>query len=217
MDKRILIAYAGMYSSTADVAEVIGQQLRRCGALVEACPAKDVVELNSYDAAIIGSAIRYCKWLPDAVKFVQTYREILSRMPVAYFLTCVDLTRVPEEMIYPVSLFIDPGLGNSPSRKDKLNMWEQMHLLSRFMNSVFTKAPQVRPVSIAVFKGKLNFNQLRFVDWLPIRLGAFITKRISEGDFRNWDTIRVWAASLYPMLLQQGEVQLRKEPKEYEY
>jgi len=204
MEKRILIVYAGMYGSTAGVEDVIGQELSRLGAVVETQPASDAIDISSYEAVIVGSAIKYCKWLPDAVNFVQTHREVLSRMPVAYFLTCVDLTRVHEDMGYPVSIFVDPKLGNPPKAKDKLSIWEQMHLLSNLMDPVFRKAPQVRPVSIAVFKGRLDFSQLRAIDWLPIRLGAFVTKRIPEGDFRNWEAIRSWAASLYPVLLHPG-------------
>ncbi len=213
MEKRIQIVYAGMYGSTAGVAEVIGQELSRLGAVVETQPASGAIGISSCDAVIVGSAIKYCKWLPDAVKFVQTHRAVLSRMPVAYFLTCVDLTRVPEEMGRDASIYLDPLLGHPPQAEGTLSIWEKMHLLPGFMNSVLRKAPQVKPVSIGVFRGKLDYSELRLTHWLLIKLGSLFTKRIPEGDFRNWEAIRAWTATLYQVLLQQGRPSLERRHK----
>ena len=142
MDERILIVYAGRYGSTAEVGVAIGQELGQCGATVEVCPAKDVTEIGSYDAVIVGSAIYYGKWLPEAVKFVEMHREVLSRMPLAYFLTCLELTRVPEEKGRDASVYLDPLLGNPPQVEGKLIMWEKGHLLSGFMDSVQKRRPR---------------------------------------------------------------------------
>jgi len=207
MDKRILIVFAGRYGSTAEVAEAIGQELGQCGAVVEAYPAKDATEISSYDAVIVGSAIYYGKWLPEAVKFVETHKEVLSRIPVVYFLTCLELTKVAEEKGRDASIYLDPLLGNPPQVEGKLSMWEKTHLLSGFMDSVLKKAPQVKPVSIGVFRGKLDYSELSFTHWLVMKLIWLFYKRAPEGDFRNWEAIRSWAATLCPVLLQQGQVQ----------
>jgi len=203
MDKRILIASVGRYGSTAEVAEAIGQELGRCGAVVETCPARDVTDISSHDAVIVGSAIYFGKWLPEAVKFVETHKETLSRIPVAYFLTCLELTKVPEEKGRDASIYLDPLLGNPPRVEGKLSMWEKAHLLSGFMDSVLEKAPQVKPVSIAVFRGKLDYSKLSFTHWLVMKLIWLFYKRAPEGDFRNSEAIHSWATTLCPVLLQQ--------------
>src|SRR6266511_2563025 len=156
MEKRILIVYAGRYGSTAGVAEVIAQELRHCGALVDVYPAKYITEMQSYDAVIVGSAIHFGKWLPEAVKFVERHQESLSRISVAYFLTCLDLTRVPEETGRAASIYLDPLLGHPPQAEGTLSIWENMHLLSSFLDSVRIRAPQVKPGSIGVFRGCIN-------------------------------------------------------------
>jgi len=203
--EKILIVYAGRYGSTAEVAKSIEQELGQCRAAVDVRPAKDITEISSYDAVIVGSAIYYGKWLPEAVKFMETHKEVLSRIPVAYFLTCLELTKVPEEKCRDASIYLDPLLGNPPRVEGKLSMWEKGHLLSAFMDSVLKKVPLVKPVSIGVFKGKLDYSELSFTHWLLMKLIWLFYKRAPEGDFRNWEVIRSWAASLCSAVLNKKE------------
>jgi len=72
--------------STGEVAEAIGQVLCEAGAAVDVRLAKEVTDLSPYRAVVVGSAVYMGKWMPEAVKFVETHRDALSRMPVAYFL-----------------------------------------------------------------------------------------------------------------------------------
>ena len=202
MNKKILIVYAGKYGSTAEVAEAIGEELGQCGAMVDVRPAKDVTEISLYNAVIVGGAIFYGKWLSEAVKFVKIHKEVLSRIPVAYFLTCLELTKVSEEKSRDVSIYLDPLLGKLPQVEGKLSFFEKTHTLSAFLDTVLKKVPQVKPVSIGVFRGKLDYSKLSFTHWLVMKLIWLFYKRAPEGDFRNWEAIRSWAASLCPALLQ---------------
>ena len=204
MNKRILIVYAGRYGSTAEVAEAIGQEVGQSGAVVDVCPVKGVTEIGSYDAVILGSAIYYGKWLPEAVKIVKTHEKVLSRIPVAYFLTCLELTEVSEEKGPGVSIYLDPLLGKPPRVEGKLSSFERSHLLSVFLEPVLKRAPQVKPVSVGVFRGKLDYSKLNLIGLLVMKLIRLFYKRAPEGDFRNWEAIHSWAASLCPVLLQQG-------------
>nr|HQD26703.1 flavodoxin domain-containing protein [Methanoculleus thermophilus] len=65
MAERILVAYATRYGSTADVAEAIGDELRKSGADVDVKPVGEVRDLSLYRAAVIGSPIYMGKWLPE--------------------------------------------------------------------------------------------------------------------------------------------------------
>ena len=75
---KILIAYASKFGSTGEVAEAIGEVLCQEGNTVETKWVKNVKDLNNYDAVIIGSAIRYDKWMSEAKEFVKANRKILQ-------------------------------------------------------------------------------------------------------------------------------------------
>lgn len=105
---KILVAYATRAGSTAEVAAYVAQVLRATGATVDVQYTRMVHEVQGYDAVIIGSAIRMGQWLPEAVEFVKTYRETLSRIPTAYFLVSGLLRNDTPEMRRTVLAFLDP-------------------------------------------------------------------------------------------------------------
>ena len=54
----------------------------------------------------------------------------------------------------------------------------------------------VQPVDVGLFAGTMDYSKLSFVLRLVIK-----AMKVPEGDFRNWDAIRDWAANVRPMLL----------------
>jgi menaquinone-dependent protoporphyrinogen IX oxidase len=58
------------------------------------------------------------------------------------------------------------------------------------------KAPQVKPVSVGFFAGKLDYGKLNLLARLFVR---FVVGG-QPGDYRNWDGIRGWATELRQML-----------------
>ena len=50
------------------------------------------------------------------------------------------------------------------------------------------------PQATAVFAGKMDFSRLSFLDRMIVKM-----VKSPEGDFRTWEVIRVWAASLAVM------------------
>ncbi|MCP4610447.1 MAG: hypothetical protein GY845_17200, partial [Planctomycetes bacterium] len=134
---KILIAYASESGTTAEVAEAIGEVLCQEGNTVETKWVKNVNDLNNYDAVIIGSAIQYNKWMPEATEFVTANQNILSKLPVAYFFTCLAL-----------------AIQNEKIKKKKA---------MEYSDKLYALAPQVKPVDVGRFAGVLDYNKLSFL------------------------------------------------------
>lgn len=171
MHKPVLITYATGTGFTVGVAEAIGQTLAELGVPVEVRRMHDVHDLTPYRAVVAGSAIQGNKWLPEAMEFVQTHRAALSERPFAAFLVCMALAM--------------PGADKY--RQGVANWLEPVRAL-------------VRPVSVGLFGGGLAISRVRspfdrLLFWLIVALGIW-----KEGDHRDWNAIRSWAAALKPLL-----------------
>jgi menaquinone-dependent protoporphyrinogen oxidase len=84
MDK-VLIVYASRCGSTGEVAQAIAQELTAQGREVDVRQVGEVADLGGYQAVLVGSAVRFGKWLPKATKFVEEYRQTLGEVPTAFF------------------------------------------------------------------------------------------------------------------------------------
>lgn len=82
---RILIAYASATGSTAGVAAEIGTKMAEAGFRVDVKPIRERPSLDGYRAVLLGSAVQYGRWLPEAIRFVKTNQQSLQRIPVALF------------------------------------------------------------------------------------------------------------------------------------
>jgi menaquinone-dependent protoporphyrinogen oxidase len=61
-----------------------------------------------------------------------------------------------------------------------------------YLDSVRHSVPEVKPVEIGLFAGALHYDKL---SWLMRKIVK--SKGSPEGDFRDWDAIRAWAAHLH--------------------
>jgi menaquinone-dependent protoporphyrinogen oxidase len=169
---KFLVAYASRCGSTGGVAEAIGQSLCHNGAIVDVRLINGVTDLASYKAVVLGSAIRSDRWLPEATAFVEKNRQLLSGIPVAYFLTCLTMSR--------------------PSKKNQGKA-------RSYLNPVITAVPEVKPVDIGLFAGVLDYCKLPFHIRMVMKL-KMSSKGVSEGDYRDWEAIRRWSEGLRPEL-----------------
>jgi menaquinone-dependent protoporphyrinogen oxidase len=171
MSEKILVTYASRTGSTVEVAEAIGKTLSEDGAGVDVLPMQDVPDLAPYRAVVAGSAIQNKQWLPEAVQFIQTNKAALSQKPFAAFLVCMTLAMKNAEQYRPfVKDFLVP------------------------VRSL------VKPVSEGLFAGVLDISKVpsasdRFKFRISVLLGVW-----KEGDHRDWNAIRAWAAGLPPLL-----------------
>ena len=81
--KKVLVAYATYAGSTMEVAAAIGEELGRRGFRVDVKPVTETLQVDGYQAVIIGSAVQYGQWLPAAVDFVQANQQALGKARVA--------------------------------------------------------------------------------------------------------------------------------------
>jgi len=80
------------------------------------------------------------RWLPEAVQFVGTHQETLSRIPVAYFLGCMTLEDDTEENRRTVAAYLD------------------------------TVREIVQPVDVGIFAGAMDYAKLPFVFRLMMKV-----------------------------------------------
>jgi uncharacterized protein YjbI with pentapeptide repeats/menaquinone-dependent protoporphyrinogen IX oxidase len=129
---KVLIVYASVSGSTGEVAEAIGEVIEQAGAVVDVSPINEVASLEDYGAVVLGSSIRAGRWLPEATRFLEKNHEDLSRVPVAYFTTC--LTMVDD---------------TAESRRTVLT----------YMEPILQSAPDIEPVGLGLFAGSLDPNR----------------------------------------------------------
>lgn len=173
---RILVAYASRCGSTGGVADAIGRVLCERGASVDVLRVGNVSNLTSYRAVVVGSAIRSDQWLSEASDFVIQNRKVLSRVPVAYFLTCLTLTHPTEENRRKARGFLDP---------------------------LYREVPEVTPVDTGLFAGVLDYDKLSFMVRMVMKV-KMKDKGVVEGDYRDWPSIRSWACGVAPRLMNGG-------------
>lgn len=171
MQPKILVTYASRTGSTAEVAEAIGKTLSENRTDVDIIPMEEVKDLASYQAVIVGSAIRKSKWLPEAVQFVRTHQETLRHKPIAMFTVCITL-----------------AMSNSEQYRSVVTGWTA------------PVSALIRPLSEGLFAGVLDFGKLPFsLDTLMLR-ATVAAGVFPRGDHRDWNAIRTWAESLKPVL-----------------
>ncbi len=132
MNNRVLVAYASHFGSTAEVAAAIGKTLAARGLAVDVKPIRENLQMagdlrsGGYQTVVIGSAVEYGKWLPEAVDFVKTNQQALNRVPVALF-----------------SVHIQNLADDEKSRQARLAYLD-------------TVRPLIRPVAQVFFAGKFD-------------------------------------------------------------
>jgi menaquinone-dependent protoporphyrinogen oxidase len=137
MEKRVLVAYASKYGSTGGVADAIGKELCSKDMAADVVLIKNVDNISSYQGVIIGSAIYMGKWMPEATDFVKKNRDALCKVPVAYFLVCMALSRPKEN-----------------KRAEALS----------YMDPILKAAPEIKPVGIGTFAGAMDYNNLSWIN-----------------------------------------------------
>ncbi|HSR10223.1 MAG TPA: flavodoxin domain-containing protein [Thermodesulfobacteriota bacterium] len=135
-----MVAYATKHGSTRGVAEAIGKELCGKGLAVDLVAMRNAGDLGSYQGAVVGAPIYMGKWMPEATDFVKKNRDILGRIPVAYFMVFITMARPNDESRAKALTYMDP---------------------------VMKAVPEVKPLSIGTFAGALDYTN---VSWINQRI-----------------------------------------------
>jgi menaquinone-dependent protoporphyrinogen oxidase len=198
---RILVAYATMAGSTAEVAQVIGEEIAKGGLQIDVLPLADVKDLGLHDGVVLGGPM-IMGWHRSALKFLKKHRSTLQYKPLVVFVLAMSLTQTGETSVDGLTVTVDENLLKPPQKPGSLSFREKYARLSHYLQPVLKAARPTRPVSLGVFGGRLEYGRLK---WWAV-LFAMLIIQAPAGDKRNWSAIRAWAAILVPLLSGQGEV-----------
>jgi menaquinone-dependent protoporphyrinogen IX oxidase len=116
--KKILVAYATMSGSTAEVAQTVAKEIAEKGMQVEVLPLDQANELGRYDAIVLGAPM-VMGWHRSALKFLTKNREALRQIPLAAFATGMSLTSAGETEVSGVPVFVDETRGKRRPAKSQ--------------------------------------------------------------------------------------------------
>jgi menaquinone-dependent protoporphyrinogen oxidase len=175
---RVLVAYASKYGSTRGIAERIAHKLNESGHVATAVRVSEAGPLGGYDAYVIGSAAYMFSWLKEATDFIRQNTALLSSRPVW--------------------LFSSGPLGNETKDAQGRDVRE-----TSVPKEIADFQVAIEPRGHHVFFGAFDHAKLSFTHRLIYALPAG-KKLFTEGDFRDWDEIDAWAASIAAALVPVG-------------
>jgi menaquinone-dependent protoporphyrinogen oxidase len=167
----ILIAYATKHGATRGIAERIAEKLKEMGLSAEARSVKEIDDLASYDAFVVGSASYFFHWRREARRFVRRNRSILASLPVW--------------------LFSSGPLGKETKDAQGRDLREVTTPKELAELSAMTHSRGHR-----VFFGALHRANLGFFFKLLVARNPDDSKLLPEGDFRDWSDIDAWAEGI---------------------
>jgi menaquinone-dependent protoporphyrinogen oxidase len=80
-----LVAYATKHGSTAEIAEAIGETLRKRGIPTVVAPADAVRSIDEFGLVVVGSAVYMFRWQGAAIDFLKRFDRQLRDRPTWLF------------------------------------------------------------------------------------------------------------------------------------
>lgn len=167
-NKKILVAYESQFGSTAEVAEFIANRLIANKQVIEIKKICEVDDLASYSHVIIGSAIQYDNWMPEAREFIIENENELATKSVSFFLVCLVLSK---------------------------NTKEAIEKADGYAIKTMKLVPKIKVNSFGKFAGVLNYSKMSFGQKILAKI-IFAIIGVKEGEYRDWDAIKDWVKKL---------------------
>lgn len=189
--KKVLVAYATMAGSTADVAKTVGEVIGQSGAQVDVLPLSEVTNVAGYDGVVVGAPM-IMGWHRAASGFLKRHRADFQRIPLAVFVTAMSLTQTGETNVDGVPITVDERLPKPPEVAGRLTFKERYARLSNYLRPILKALRPVTPAGVGVFGGRMEYGRLK---WWAV-LFAMVVIQAPAGDRRNWQAIKAWAGTL---------------------
>jgi menaquinone-dependent protoporphyrinogen oxidase len=189
--KRVLVTYATMAGSTAEVAQAVAEEVARSGLQVDLLPLEAIKDLEVYDGVVIGGPM-IMGWHRAALRFLKKHRTAFRRIPLAVFVMALSLTRTGETSVEGLPVCVDENLPKPPVKEGSLNFRERYARLSNYLKPILQATRPAKPASVGVFGGRLEYGRLK---WWAV-LFVMLIIQAPAGERRNWTAIRAWAAGL---------------------
>jgi menaquinone-dependent protoporphyrinogen oxidase len=164
----VLIAYASIHGSTAEIAQFIGRILESYSINVTVADVKDIASVEGYDGVVLGSAIEAGMWLHEMSQFMDRFKNELAHKPCFLFITCIRVLEVD---------------GDEHTKKYYVHHGTVTQLGIR---------------DIAVFAGRLNVDRINWDESWLLALqydGTQIPGRLNH-DYRDWQAIGSWSVQV---------------------
>jgi len=188
---KILVTYATMAGSTAEVAKAIGKEIAKGGLQVDVMPIREVADIESYDGVVVGGPM-IMGWHRDAMRFLRKDRATFQRIPLAVFVMSMSLTKTGNMDLDGVPVTVDEKLPRPPAVEGRLKFKERYAQLSNYLRPIADAVRPAKPIGIGVFAGRLEYGRLK---WWAV-LFAMLVVQAPAGDRRNWPAIKAWAAEV---------------------
>jgi menaquinone-dependent protoporphyrinogen oxidase len=195
---RILVTYATLSGTTAEVAKAVGEEIAKAGATADVLPIKQVESLDGYDGVVVGGPM-IAGYHREALGFLRRYRQALTGIPVAVFVTAMSLTTPAVTALDGVPLCIDEALPKLPAKAGRLSLRERYTRVENYARPIIGALRPAKPIGIAFFGGRLEYGRL---PWWAV-VFAMLIIQAPAGDKHNWPFIRQWAAGL-PSAFEQA-------------
>jgi menaquinone-dependent protoporphyrinogen oxidase len=189
--KKILVTYATMAGSTAEVAQVVADEIARDGLLVQNLSLSQVSDLQPYDGVVVGAPM-IMGWHRGALRFLKKHRQVWQDTPLAVFVMAMSLTETSDMSVDGVPVTVDPELPKAPKEEGRLTFRERYARLPNYLGPILSAIRPAKPASLGVFGGRLEYGRLK---WWAV-LFAMLVVQAPAGERRNWPAIRAWAAEL---------------------
>ena len=189
--RTLLLVYATRHGSTAELAEIVADVLRSCGAEVRVAEASAAPAPEGFDAVVLGAPM-IRGWHKQARAYAKRHREALARLPFALFVAAASLTEDGAADVRGVPVAKDPWLVKQPRDAGRLGRKERYALPSHYLGDILDACAPAKPRGAAFFAGCLDLTTMSVFEKLFVLLIVGAT----PGDGRHADFVREWAASL---------------------